>query len=29
MLAAYLGATLVGGMALVWAGALLGRATHG
>jgi CrcB protein len=29
MLAAYLGATLVGGMALVWAGALLGRAVHG
>jgi CrcB protein len=29
MLVAYLGATLVGGMALVWAGALLGRAVHG
>ncbi|MGH8030618.1 MAG: fluoride efflux transporter CrcB [Arenimonas sp.] len=29
MVAAYLGASLVGGLVLVWAGALLGRAAHG
>jgi CrcB protein len=29
MLVAYLAASLVGGLVLVWAGALLGRAVHG